>query len=129
MLLPRHDNIIQRVLACSDRLWIGLIGDGVHVPYFVLRNWLRGIGTERAFIVTDAISAAGLGPGEFRLADRSYVVDNDLATWAADRSHLVGSASTMSIMAEKLRTKAGLTDEIIRQLTSVNPRRVIGISA
>ena len=31
-LLPRHDNIIQRVLSLRERLTLCFIGDGVHVP-------------------------------------------------------------------------------------------------
>ena len=32
-VLPRHDNIIQRALNLSDRLHLGFIADGVHVPF------------------------------------------------------------------------------------------------
>ena len=39
--LPRHDNIIQRVLALSDKLWISYIADGLHLPFFVLKNLLN----------------------------------------------------------------------------------------
>ena len=40
LLLPRHDNIIHLALDWSDRLWIGWIADGVHVPPIALRNYL-----------------------------------------------------------------------------------------
>ena len=43
-MLPRHDNIIQRVLSLSDRLYIGFIADGVHVPFVALGNYLRCCG-------------------------------------------------------------------------------------
>ena len=39
LMMHRHDNIIQRVLSLSDRLWIGFISDGVHVPLPALRNY------------------------------------------------------------------------------------------
>ena len=32
IMLPRHNNVIQRVLSLHDRLTICFIGDGVHVP-------------------------------------------------------------------------------------------------
>ena len=47
MMLPRHDNIIQRVLALRDRLTIMFIADGVHVPPLALGNYLRLAGIER----------------------------------------------------------------------------------
>lgn len=123
--LARHDNVIQRFLSRSDRLWIGFIADGVHVPFFALGNYLRSAGYDRTFVVTDAISAAGQGPGTFRLGDRTVVVDDQLATWAEDRSHLMGSAGTMPRTAENLRRDVGLNADQIRRLTYDNPRAAI----
>ncbi len=124
-LLPRHDNVIQRALSLSEQLFISFIADGVHVPFVALRNYLKCCGTERAFIVTDAICGAGLGPGEYTIGDRRVVVDENLATWSADRSHLVGSAGTMPRSAENLRRQLGLDDQQIKQLMVDNPRRIL----
>lgn len=126
-MLPRHDNIIQRVLSLSNQLHIGFIADGVHVPFPALRNYLKCCGTERAFIVTDSIRGAGLGPGEYSLGNQRVIVDENLATWAADRSHLVGSAGTMQRTAENLISAFGLSEPQIRQLLADNPRRILGI--
>jgi N-acetylglucosamine-6-phosphate deacetylase len=124
-LLPRHDNIIQRALSLSDQLFISYIADGVHVPFVALRNYLKCCGPERALIVTDAICGAGLGPGEYSLGDRRVVVDENLATWSADRSHLVGSAGTMHRSAENLRQALGFDEQKIKQLLVDNPRRIL----
>jgi N-acetylglucosamine-6-phosphate deacetylase len=123
--LHRHDNIVQRVLSVADRLWVCFIADGVHVPFVALGNYLRLVGPERAIVVSDAISAAGQGPGIYTLAGQQVVVDEHLATWAADRSHLVGSACTLHQMTENLRTKLSLSDEAIRRLTVDNPRAAL----
>lgn len=123
--LHRHDNIIQRVLCHSDRLWIGFIADGVHVPFPALSNYLRCVGFERAFVVTDAIAAAGLGPGHYPLGDQTVVVDENLATWSADRSHLMGAASPMPRVATNLRRALNLSNEEIEQLLWETPRRAI----
>ncbi|MCC7476088.1 MAG: N-acetylglucosamine-6-phosphate deacetylase [Pirellulales bacterium] len=124
-VLPRHDNIIQRVLSLSDRLHIGFIADGVHVPFFALRNYLKCGGIDRAFVVTDAICGAGLGPGEFTLGDQKVIVDKNLATWAADRSHLVGSAGTMARSEQNLRTALGLREPQIRDLLCNTPLQLL----
>jgi N-acetylglucosamine-6-phosphate deacetylase len=123
--MHRHDNVIQRVLSLSDKLWICFIADGVHVPFVALQNYLRLVGPEHAIVVSDAISAAGKGPGLYTLAGHQVVVDEQLATWAADRSHLVGSACTLRQMAENLRTKVSLSEEAIRRLTVDNPRAAL----
>lgn len=123
-VLPRHDNIIQRVLSQAERLHIGFIADGVHVPFFALANYLKCCGIERAFVVTDAICGAGLGPGEYSIGDRRVIIDENLATWAADRSHLVGSAGTMPRSAENLQAALGLSEREVRQLLCDNPRKI-----
>lgn len=127
LLMHRHDNVIQRVLSLADKLWICFIADGVHIPFVALQNYLRLVGPEHAIIVSDAISAAGKGPGLYTLAGHQVVVDEQLATWAADRSHLVGSACTLRQMAENLRTKLSLSEEAIRRLTVDNPRAALRV--
>ncbi len=127
LLLPRHDNVIQRVLGLCDRLWITFIADGVHVPLVALRNYIRCVGISRTIIVTDAIAAAGLGPGEFMLAGQRVVVDEQLATWSADRSHLMGSAVTMPRALENLRTGLDLSPVDAQRVVDHNPRAALGI--
>jgi N-acetylglucosamine-6-phosphate deacetylase len=124
-LLPRHDNIIQRALSLSDRLYIGFIADGVHVPFPALGNYLRCCGLERAFVVTDAICGAGLGPGEYSIGSQRVVIDENLATWSADRSHLMGSAGTMVRSAENLRRALKFNDRQIEQLTRDTPQKIL----
>jgi N-acetylglucosamine-6-phosphate deacetylase len=125
-VLPRHDNIIQRVLNVADKLHIGFIADGVHVPFMALKNYLQCCGCERAFVVTDAICGAGLGPGEYSIGDQRVVVDENLATWSADRSHLVGSAGTMPHSAENLSNALGLDEREIHLLMVENPQMIAG---
>ena len=125
--LHRHDNIIQRVLGMSDDLAIGFIADGTHVPFGALKNYLRWAGLERTFVVTDAISAAGQGPGRYQLAGQAVVVDDQLATWAADQSHLVGSAVTMARVKNNLAEELGYGDEDVDRLTRRNPLQAIGL--
>jgi N-acetylglucosamine-6-phosphate deacetylase len=126
-LLPRHDNIIEWVLSLADRLYVGFIADGIHVPFPALGNYLKCCGLERAYIVTDAIAAAGLGPGNYQHCNRPVVVDENLATWAADRSHLIGSAGTMQMSAGNLRRELGYDQPRIDQLTVQSPRDILGM--
>jgi N-acetylglucosamine-6-phosphate deacetylase len=78
-------------------------------------------------VVTDAISAAGLGPGQYSVGGRMVEVDDrGITTIAGDKSHLAGSAITMSKSAENLKTYLGYDDDAIHRLTSQNPREAIG---
>jgi N-acetylglucosamine-6-phosphate deacetylase len=125
LLLHRHDNIIQRVLATEGLRWVMVIPDGVHVPTVALRNIVRGVGIERLIAVTDATAAGGMGPGRYTLGGREVVVGEDGAAWAADRSHLVGSTATVAQIREVLRTAAGLSAGAVEQVTAINPARAI----
>ena len=123
--LHRHDNIIQRALSLSDQLTICYIADGAHVPYLALKNYLAVSGLDHSVIVTDAISAAGLGPGHYTLGTQTVEVGDDGVVWSADRSHFVGSACTMPQAINNLEEELGLSSEEINQLVYSNPLRAI----
>jgi N-acetylglucosamine-6-phosphate deacetylase/6-phosphogluconolactonase/glucosamine-6-phosphate isomerase/deaminase len=124
-VLPRHDNVIHRAIACETLPWITMIPDGVHVPLPALRNWLRAIGSERAIAVTDTTAAGGMGPGTFRLGSQSVTVDADGAAWSADRTHLVGSTAGMDDVRRVLGALPGFTTADVDRLTATNPRRAL----
>ena len=121
MTLHRHENIIQRVLSLAGRLWITFIADGVHVPFFALRNYLRVAGLDRCIVVTDAISAAGLGPGRYTLGRWDLLIGEDRVARSPDGSHFVGSAGTMPASFEHLVDGLGLSESDARRLTRDHP--------
>ncbi len=125
--LQRHDNIVERVLSLSEDLWICFIGDGVHVPPYALRNYLRAAGIERSLMVTDAISAARAGPGKYTLAGWDLEIGEDMIARSPDGSHFVGSTATMPLVADVLQ-EMGIEDEEIADLCCKRPREVIGYS-
>ncbi|MBN1943745.1 MAG: N-acetylglucosamine-6-phosphate deacetylase [Phycisphaerae bacterium] len=125
--LPRHDNIIQRALSLSDRLYFSLVADGVHLPMFVLGNFLKCIGPDRCIVTTDAIAPAGLGPGRYTLGRWNLLIGEDLAARSPDGSHLVGSAMSMPQVETILRKRLGLSDTAVRKLTYKNPKQAVGL--
>ena len=120
-IMPRHDNIVQRALSLRDRLWLCFIADGVHIPFFALKNYLDIAGTERSIVVTDAISAASLGPGRYRLGRWDLTISSDLVARAPGADHLVGSTVTMEMSFNNLTGKLGLSDSVARKLLAENP--------
>jgi N-acetylglucosamine-6-phosphate deacetylase len=126
-VLPRHDNIVQRVLSLREHLWISFIADGHHIPWFALANYLRTAGLERCIIVSDAMAAAGLGPGRYSLGDRWVDVDASGAAWSENRTHLVGSACSLGAARMLLQDQLGLSASQLDQLTNHQPRAVLGI--
>ena len=125
MHLHRHDNVVQRALARSDRLHLGFIADGAHVSFPALGNYLRLAGIDRCFVVTDAMAAAGLGPGRYKIGRWDLQIGEDLVARAPDGSHLVGSAVSMQRAHENLMRHAGVSEADAQRLTAKNPARFL----
>ena len=123
--LARHDNIIQRALSFRDKLWLCFIADGAHIPFFVLKNYLALVGFEKSLVVTDAILAADLGPGNYRFGIWDLLIGEDLVPRSPDNSHLVGSAVTMPRSFENLCEHVGLTAEQAHLLLEINPKKAV----
>jgi N-acetylglucosamine-6-phosphate deacetylase len=128
MQMHRHDNIIQRALSFSDRLWLCFIADGVHVPFFALDHYIRLAGLERCIVVTDAIAPAGLGPGRYTVSRWELEIGEDLVAQAADGSHLVGSAISMPRVRRNLEERLGYRAAEIATLVRDNPRKAVGLT-
>ncbi len=124
--LPRHDNIIQRVLSLRERLWLCFIADGAHIPFFALKTYLDLVGTDRAIVVTDAMAGASMGPGRYRLGRLELDIGEDLIARSPGGFHLAGSTITMEGSLQNLIGKLGFSREIAWKLVSENPRRSIG---
>jgi N-acetylglucosamine-6-phosphate deacetylase len=123
--MPRHDNIIQRVLSLRGRLWLCFIADGVHIPFFVLSNYLDLVGLEKTIVVTDGIAASDLGPGRYRFGRWELNIGDDLIARSPDSSHLLGSTVTMPRTFHNLTEILGLSAAAARMLVEDNPHRAL----
>lgn len=87
--LPRHQNVIQRLLA-RDELTACLIPDGAHLPPFTVRNFFRAKPRGKVLLTTDAMAAAGAPPGLYRIG-RLEVESRDGFVRAPGSANLAGS--------------------------------------
>lgn len=126
--LPRHDNIIQRILHLREHLWIGFIPDGIHVDYLALKNYLDLVGMDRAFFVTDAIAAARMRPGLHQLSGMTVEVDQDGAARRPGLRMLAGSTLTLPDIRARLGQAFGWGETELCRLLDENPRRVLRVS-
>jgi N-acetylglucosamine-6-phosphate deacetylase len=124
--MHRHDNIVQRALSLRDRLTYTFIADGAHIPFFALRNYIDLVGIDRTIIVTDAMSAAGLGPGRYRIGRMEVEVGEDQVARQPGSTLLAGAAVTMPQAAKNLQEKLGFTKEEINKMMFVNPGMILG---
>ena len=74
----REPGILGTVLT-SDALFAEFICDGIHTEPEMVRLWWRAKGPERAILMTDAMSAAGMPDGEYQLGGITVQVANGRA--------------------------------------------------
>ncbi len=126
-IIERHDNIIERTLSLSKDLWICFIADGHHIKFFALNNYLKSAGYEKCIIVTDAMAAASAVPGKYKVGSIEVEVGEDKVVRQPGRNNLAGSAVTMKESAYNLSHTLGLSESVVKLLTSTNAKKALSL--
>jgi N-acetylglucosamine-6-phosphate deacetylase len=103
-----------------------VIADGLHVHPAAIRLLAQAKGPDGMLLITDAISAAGLGDGEFQLGGLGVVVSGGEARLKEGDS-LAGSTLTMIDAFRFAVREAGIRIEHASRMASGNPARQLGI--
>jgi N-acetylglucosamine-6-phosphate deacetylase len=106
----------------NDEVTVDVIADGVHLDPAVLKLILRGKGSERISLISDAIAAAGVGDGEYRIWGETIVVKDGRTSNAA--GSIAGSVISL-LDAVKMMRSLGVSDVEIAQMASTNPARLL----
>lgn len=129
---PIHHREPGPVIALLDdpRVTVEVIGDGVHVDPALYRHVTRSVGPERVSLVTDAMAAAGMADGAYRIGPLAVDVDDGVAHLAGTDT-IAGSTATMDRLFRFAVAGSGLPrDEAlmtaVRQ-SSMNPARALGL--
>ncbi len=123
--LPRHDNILWRMMSLERNLYVSLIVDGHHLPLWMIPVLIDRFGADRVVCVSDAISAAGLGKGVFRLGHRTVVIGDDLVARDVEQRHFVGSTSLLFQCEANLRSLNRYTEAELQQMLETNAKDVL----
>jgi len=126
--LPRHDNYIQYQLSL-DSLFASFIADGHHIPFYTLKNYIRTKGADRSVLVTDAISAADVGPGVYRLGNEEVVVRDDLHVSKPGEPNLAGSALTLDCAVLNIVSHCDVPFDSAWKMASKIPASLVGLTA
>jgi N-acetylglucosamine-6-phosphate deacetylase len=105
---------------------IGLIADGRHVHPAMVRLAWRARGPEGIFLVTDAVPAMGLPPGEYRISGQRMWIE-DYAAHLED-GRLAGSLLTMNHAVANVAAWTGDLQGALRA-AGETPARVLGLSS
>jgi N-acetylglucosamine-6-phosphate deacetylase len=121
----RDPGIIAEVLT-DDRLSADLIADGIHVAPPMVKLFLLAKGPERAVLITDAMSAAGMPDGRYQLGPIEVDVKDGKATAGGS---LAGSVLTMDRAVRNVTQFAGWSLRDAVRAATLNPARAVGMAA
>jgi len=114
------------VAALADlRVTVGLIPDGLHVHPALVKLMWQLLGRERLNLVTDAMAAMGMSPGQYLLGDYRVTVDETSAR--LPDGTLAGCVLSLDAILRSFRayTGASLADTVATVTTT--PARLLGI--
>jgi N-acetylglucosamine-6-phosphate deacetylase len=117
----RAPGILGEVLSNSN-LSADIIADGVHVHPSVVRIFLEAKGEERAVLITDAISAAGMPEGHYQLGGMDVEVKDGRVT--RDGS-LAGSVLTLDRAVRNVIEFGGWNLQQAVRLATKNPAAAV----
>jgi len=100
-----------------------LICDGIHAHPPILRMAFKLLGEDRSVVVSDAMSAAGCGDGEYELGGQKVFVKNGRASLAD--GNLAGSTTNLYKEFLNLISFNIPFKQVLKSCT-INPARVIG---
>jgi N-acetylglucosamine-6-phosphate deacetylase len=120
----REPGILGTVLTC-DTLFAEMICDGIHTAREIVKLWWRAKGPERAILMTDAMSAAGMPDGEYQLGGLAVQVANGKAMVG---DVLAGSVLTLDRALANFVEFTGAPLEQALRLATVNPAAMTGLS-
>jgi N-acetylglucosamine-6-phosphate deacetylase len=121
----REPGILGVALTC-DALFSELICDGIHTTPEVVKLWWRAKGPERAILVTDAISAAGMPDGEYQLGTFAVRVEGGKAM---ANGVLAGSVLTLDKALKNFIAFTGAPLEQALRLLTTNPAAMTGLGS
>ena len=113
---------ILGVVLSSHRLSADIIVDGVHVAPEIVRLFLSAKGDDRAVLITDAISATGMGDGKFKLGNFEVEVKGEQCMV---NNRLAGSVLTMDQAVRNVIVMAQWSLQRTVRLATLNPARSI----
>jgi N-acetylglucosamine-6-phosphate deacetylase len=123
-MTPREPGIVGQTLV-DDRLFAGLICDGLHVAAANLRAALRAKGRDRLMLVTDAMSLVGSDATEFTLHGRRIALADGRLTDA--QGTLAGAHLSMIDAVWNAVEMMGVTLNDALIMASRTPARFLGL--
>ncbi len=117
---------IVGALLTDKRLRLALIADCIHVHPAILKLAVAAKGANNVTLISDAIGATGMPPGEYMLGDLNILVDGT-SSKLASTGGLAGSVLTLDRAIRNMVNVADCKLEDALIMASTTPAETIGI--
>jgi N-acetylglucosamine-6-phosphate deacetylase len=149
--------LLDRAGTLDGAVTCEVIADGTHLHDMTVRLAARTVGPGGLVLITDAMAAAGMPDGDYRLGELAVTVAEGVARLAApdlaggsrgsapmaggrqpstvsltdpvSRGAIAGSTATMDLVTRHAITSVGLDVATVAQAASTTPARRLGLSA
>lgn len=126
----RYAGVIESAFII-DEMDVEIIADGIHLPPPLLKLVYKIKGADRTALITDAMRAAGMPPGESMLGSLHNglkVIVEDGVAKLPDRASFAGSVATADRLIRSMVFAADVPLlDAIKMITST-PARILGVS-
>ena len=119
----REPGVIGVVLS-DPEMFAELICDGIHVAPELVKIFLSCKGLQKAILVTDGMSATGMGDGTYKLGNFDVEVRDGRAT---ARGVLAGSVLTLDQAVANFARFTGTPFAEVARAASGNPAKMLGL--
>lgn len=120
----REPGLVGEVLT-NDGLFAELICDGLHVEPTAVRIYWKMKGRERGILITDAMSAAGMPDGPYKLGELDVRVEGGVCL--IEENTLAGSTLTLDTGLRNFAAFTGAALAEVMPLATRNPARMLGL--
>ncbi len=126
----RYAGVIESAFLIDD-MDVEVIADGVHLPAPLLKLIFKIKGPDKIALITDAMRAAGMPPGESVIGNLHTglkVIVEDGVSKLPDRSSFAGSVATTDRLVRMMIRLAGVTLMEAIQMMTLTPARIMNIA-
>ena len=110
---------------------VEIIADGIHLPPPLLKLVYKIKGAQRTALITDAMRAAGMPPGDSVLGGLKNglkVIVEDGVAKLPDRSAFAGSVATFDLLVRNMVKLAGVPVIEAIEMAALTPARIMNIA-
>jgi N-acetylglucosamine-6-phosphate deacetylase len=126
----RYAGVIESAFIL-DEMDVEVIADGVHLPAPLLKLIYKIKGADRIALITDAMRAAGMPPGESTLGSLKNglkVIVEDGVAKLPDRSSFAGSVATADRLVRTMIRIAGVSLTEAVRMAAKTPAAIMGVA-